>query len=279
MKIGLFVGASTFLAYSYSNRFLPRGLALGDSLFLLFIALCFGLMYGLSIFALTNLGVAFSPLLRAVLRAVNCVLRKAGKKELQLVRLYEFSWFSLFFGTYGLLIVILFWIKSWDLGFSALALSIILYILLSSIMYWQSEVDRLHKEISSEVEIKGRDRSHLAPGIRENRTKVVVSAGILALTPLILSNISSTFVEGAMRLAGVRIDSALVYLKTPYNVIISDKFVVKDCPIMAEHSCFRLAIPFTGIGSTTLVQELESASGKPMSVEVPNESIIIVRGR
>lgn len=281
MKIGLFIGASTFLAYSYSNKFLPKGLTLGDSLLFLFIALCFGLLYVLSIFGLTGLGVVLSPLLRITLHAINFILRKTKKKELQpTISLYKFHWSSLLFGIYGLIMVILFWIKSWYLGVFVLALSLALYIFLSLIVYRQSEIDRLNNERSSAIEIKGRDRTQLTQAIKENRTTVFLGVAFLVLTPLSLSYISSTFVEGTMRLAGVRIDNALLYLKPPYSRLINDEFIVKECPPIAEeYSCFRLTILFTGAGNTTLVKEPKPISGKTISIEVPNEEIIIVRGR
>lgn len=279
MKISLFIGGSAYLAYSYSNQFLPRGITLGDSLLFIFVALCFGLIYALSVFSLTNLGVAISPLLKAIFHAANFVLRKTNKKELPLTRLYKFNWSSLFFGAYGALIVILLWVKSWDLGVSALALSIALYFLLSSIVYWRSELDRLNREISSTLEIKNCDHSLLARDIKNNRTKVFLSIGFLALAPLIMSNISSTLVEGAMRRAGIRIDNAVAYLKSPYDQLISDSLAAKECPAIAEYSCFRLTISFTGAGSTTLVQGSNPISGKMISIEIPNEEIIIVRDR
>ncbi|MNL29383.1 hypothetical protein D3C87_1510640 [compost metagenome] len=102
---------------------------------------------------------------------------------------------------------------------------------------------------------------------------------MILLTPLTFGGVTGAFLDGAMRMSNLRIDSAVVHIKEPYSTFMSENGLVGEKSNFGneyqKHS--NVNVLFQGIGINVVV---EKNNGKDViSLPIPAESIFIVKAK
>ena len=94
--------------------------------------------------------------------------------------------------------------------------------------------------------------------------------------PLAVGGVSGQLLDGAMRLARVRIEGALIHVKPPYAALFPAHLQAHDVATPPGYTSFRgAALLWTGLGTSTVVQ-FQDAPRKRI-LDIPNDSMIVER--
>ncbi|NHQ81576.1 hypothetical protein HA051_08310 [Chromobacterium vaccinii] len=258
-KIGLPFGAILIWVYMIHIHYFPRGLSVGDSISLLILALVWSIT--ISIYLLMTYIAADSLLTIAALspiKPIQEIISDAGIDPPK-VPTAIINGVALIACTYQVY-------KFSQENIYTTAISIGLF----------SIYMLLHKHIKNIVlDIVSQTNKHYSTRSQTIETKLIVTS--FALIPLLAIILSSTpfffsLLKLGTEITHLRTDSATIYTKPPYSLILED--YIKSKKSFNEYRSFEnVKILFYGIGTMTVISLDGKDKGK--TLEIPNESIII----
>ena len=94
------------------------------------------------------------------------------------------------------------------------------------------------------------------------------------LLPLLLGGVSGQLIDGAMRMAQIRVEHATVYVKAPYNFLMPDVLTAKGVKAPDGYKPYAdITVLFKGFGDTTVIAFKEGE--RQHQLTVPNDQIIV----
>jgi hypothetical protein len=201
------------LFYCWGIGYFPRDISVGDGLLFILFAIAFGGVYMFFFMSLTSLGISLRPLWHGLQRLFLLLLKGyekvTGKETNYTPFVIEKGGLELLvFAIFGLFFI-------W--GFSLADIKVLSTLVMCTwgcALLWSSyqqnsrEIDQLeNKESVTEEETKRLARlNNFQP----------VALGIILVIPLLIGGVSGKLLDGAMRLANVRADTATIHIKEPY---------------------------------------------------------------
>ncbi|WP_439854762.1 hypothetical protein [Pseudomonas yamanorum] len=278
-KLSISLGSICVVMYALKIGHFPQGLALGDGLLFLIAAACFGFVYVMFAICMGSIGIFFSPVIRWGIYSLAWIACKVTKSQKDIkYQLAPFHWTSIpFAGIGGLLI---FWMGKRDpaayMSLPLLPIAIYLFysIARSAGADYRRE-DRLARTTIVTTESEGLAHSNIADG---HKTAYFVSASILIFLPLLFGGVTGQLADGAMRLAQVRVEKAVVYVKAPFSTLLPAELNAVDIRAPEGYKAFRdVTVLFQGFGTTTAIGFKDNDRSR--QVDLPNESLIVEKER
>ncbi|MDC6383480.1 hypothetical protein BW687_025265 [Pseudomonas graminis] len=261
--------------YALKIGHFPQGLALGDGLLFLIAAACFGFVYVMFAICMGSIGIFFSPLIRGIIHLLAWIVFKVTKSEKAIkYQLAPFHWISIpFAGIGGLLI---FWMGKRDpVAYMNLPLLPIAIYLFYSIAR-SSGADYRREDRLARATIVTTESERLAHANKadNNKTAYFASVSVLIFLPLLFGGVTGQLTDGAMRLAQVRVEKAMVYVKAPYSTLLPADLNAADIQAPEGYKAFRdVTVLFQGFGTTTAIGFKDKDRSR--QVDLPNDSLIV----
>lgn len=274
-KLSISLGSICVVMYALKIGHFPQGLALGDGLLFLIAAACFGFVYVMFAICMGSIGIFFSPVIRWVIHSLAWIVCKLTKSQKDIkYQLAPFHWASIpFAGIGGLLI---FWMGKRDpvayMNLPLLPIAIYLFysIARSAGADYRRE-DRLARATIVTTESERRAHANRADG---HKTAYYVSTSTLIFLPLLFGGVTGQLADGAMRLAQVRVEKAVIYVKAPFSTLLPAELNAADIRAPEDYKAFRdVTVLFQGFGTTTAIGFKDNDRSR--QVDLPNESLIV----
>jgi hypothetical protein len=281
-KVGVFIGALCFGIYCVRIGYFPSDVSIGDGFLFLLMACSFGVLYLVLVASLVSLGVVASPVLRPIFEWIERATQKLktrkgdgphpGKKAKAPVNEWpRFDGSAIPFAIMGGLFIWGFALINiaalWTLPLSAVAL----YILYS--VYWSN-----NRKLAA---IAKRQASTI---VQEHESAAVEDAGklrrvrnqavfFMLVTPMVVTGVMSSVLDGAMRAVNLRQDHVTVYVAAPYSDLFSGYPASTSVKGYAEIK--DASVLLHGIGKNTV---LSAKLGQTVhEIVVPDDKLIIGR--
>ena len=274
LKLSIGLGSACVILYALRVGHFPQGLALGDGLLFLLAASCFGGVYAMFVACMVSLGVCMSIIVRPVFSIVyEYARRKTGGKKAK-YELARFNWRAI-------PLAIVAGVLIWGLGRRDIAaywnlplLSIALYLFFSIAQSAGAQYRRHEKLLNSVIATPDKDALLQSGDAGKQKSAYLVSLTVVLLTPLIFGGVSGQLIDGAMRLAQVRIEHATIYVKAPYNALVPDTLLAKEVKVVEGYKPYAgVTVLFKGFGSTTVISFADGDLKRQL--DVPNDQIIV----
>lgn len=272
-KFGIAIGGSCILLYSLRIGHFPKGLSLGDGLLFLLTAGCFGAVYALFVGSLVSLGSCLSLITKPLLSAALWLVEKVTNKKTTLVyEIAQFHWSSLFFAGLALIMIWKFGKNDlWIYG-QLLALSIMLHMIYSAAIGASQKYRDAEKLHSMVIEIPGKTQASDAAS--KEKSVHILGYVLVVLAPLLMGGVTGQLVDGAMRLAQVRIEQPTLYISSPYSSLIPVDLIANKKYSPEGHKAYEgMTVLFNGFGSTTVIAFRDGNQYRQL--EIPNDHIIV----
>jgi hypothetical protein len=275
LKFSIALGSACVIIYALRVGHFPQGLTLGDGLLFLLAASCFGVVYAMFVGCLVSLGICLSIVTRPIFNFVfKCIQKKINPKKEMAYEIAPFHWGAV---PFGLVAVVLIWafgqrdiVAYWNLPLLSIALYIFYSIAKSAGAQYRSH-ERL---LSSVIVTPEKDELQSSGKAGKQKSAYLVSITVVMLLPLILGGVSGLLMDGAMRMAQVRIEHAAVYVKAPYNALMPDALVVREAKAPEGYKAYAgVTVQFKGFGNTTVIAFKDGPLQRQL--DVPNDQIIV----
>ncbi len=266
-RLGLFIGYLCVAFYFAKIGFLPQELSIGDGILLFLSATFFGLVYVVFTISFLSLGITAFYL---PLQILVWIIERIGKVKTQ-HELAPISFISVVFSFLAVFLIYLFDKKDETAYRQLIFLSLALYFVYSIYL-------SINKQINN---IINSNKSFFAP-IEENpgklrKIKHQLLCCILFL-PLAMGGVSGQLLEGAMRVAQIRIDNPkpIIFVKEPYSSLLPKNRALFIMLTPRGYTPFiNMTILFKGFGKTTVVGFDEKHYKR--KIEILNDCIIVER--
>lgn len=275
LKFSIALGSACVIIYALRVGHFPQGLTLGDGLLFLLAASCFGVVYAMFVVCLVSLGICLSIVIRPVFNFVFKRIRKKvnPKKEIA----HEMALFHWGATPFAVVAIVLIWafgqrdiVAYWNLPL----LSIALYIFYSIAKSAGAQYRRHERMLNSVIVTPEKDELQSSGAAGKQKSAYLVSITVVMLLPLVLGGVSGLLMDGAMRMAQVRIEHAVVYVKAPYNALMPDALVAKEVKVPEGYKAYAgVTVQFKGFGNTTVIAFKDD--GLSRQLDVPNAQIIV----
>ena len=273
-KLGVVVGGAVLLFYCWKIGYFPQDVSVGDGLLFILLAIAFGGVYLFFVVSLTSLGLSLRPvwhgLQKLFLLLLKAYERVSGRTASYTPFTIEKGGFELFiFAIFGLFFI-------WAFSFSDIkVLATLVLCVWGCALLWST-----YQQNSREIDLLER-RDNLADEDSKRLKRLVdfqpFLLGMILVVPLLIGGVSGKLLDGAMRLANVRADAAVVHVKEPY-VKYAAEFGVKgqQSNFGSDYSKFeKTSILFNGFGKNIVI-EVEGKDGRATLV-VPSDHAYIVQ--
>jgi hypothetical protein len=119
-----------------------------------------------------------------------------------------------------------------------------------------------------------KDELQISGKAGKQKNAYLVSITVVMLMPLAIGGVSGLLMDGAMRMAQVRIEHAAVYVKAPYSALMPDALVAKEAKAPEGYKAYAgVTVQFKGFGNTTVIAFKDG--GLQRQLDVPNDQIIV----
>ncbi|MFV3411234.1 hypothetical protein ACNFH8_03055 [Pseudomonas sp. NY15436] len=273
LKLSIALGGTCVILYSIRIGHFPQGLSLGDGLLFLLAAGCFGFMYAILMAGLIGLGSCLSPVTRCVLKLSAWVLTKLRRKKTEpLYRLEPFQWSAIPFAFFALIIIGGLGQQDHSIYLKLLATAVMLHAFYSVVIDARRKLREAQKLQSALIETP--DKAKASTEAEKHRSTYFISCFLMGLMPLLFGGVSGQLVDGAMRLANIRIDEAMIYAKSPYDALLPESLIAKDIKSPQGYRAYKgISVRFKGFGNTTVIAFKDGATVRQL--EIPNDQIIV----
>ncbi|MNS49193.1 hypothetical protein D3C72_817930 [compost metagenome] len=272
---GLALGGIVFIAYCLRIGYFPQGISFGDSVLFIFLAISFGFLYSLFVLCLTSLGITARPLWHG-LQKTKIFLSKKFKtspaNEEQIYFTIEKPEAPLYIlAAFGIFFIVLLTHFEWK------GIATLVFCSFICASMWSKHVQNAHSIhlLGQKNDLLESESGHLTQLKRMQPVFILM----IILTPLTFGGITGAFLDGAMRMSNLRIDSAVVHIKEPYTTLMSENGLVGDKSNFGNEylKYSNVNVLFQGIGKNVVV---EKNIGKDViSLPIPAESIFIVKAK
>jgi len=273
-KIGILAGGICVLGYSLRIGHFPQGLTIGDGLLFMLAAACFGIVYALFVASLVSLGVVMSPVIKLLTKIYmwSYKYRKARPPS----QVYDFAKFSLpylIFAIFAFFFILGLGSHDANAYWNLPLLAIAMYFFYSGFLSAGEKIRNLEISQNSLVKI---DKQGDLPvtKIQQLRKAQMLSLALILIMPMLLGGVTGQLLDGAMRQAHIRIESAAIFVKEPYASLIPAVKKSKTQPLVMQYVKFdEILILSKGIGNMTVLYLPDGKSEKRL--EVPNDQLIV----
>jgi len=278
-KLSMLVGGLCLLTYCVRIGYFPKDVGLGDGLIFLMLAACFGFIYIFFLSGLLGLGILFYPLFCAFQNIVLFVGRVINKKTNKQVENKKIKFIrphidSFLFGIIGLVFIFILGQSDHRVVLNLVLTSIMLALFVAIFLGLSERSKEYNKVFTSPIEHKNTiSEDNARDKIFETKKGQIVIFLTALLFPLILSG---TLLEGAMKIAGIRKDMTVVYLKPPFSKLIPNRLHDTTAIDLKNHSkAFKhVLVLFGGLGKKTVISF--KLGEKEQKLIIPNESIFVL---
>lgn len=275
LKLSIALGSACVIIYALRVGHFPQGLTLGDGLLFMLAASCFGIVYAMFVGCLVSLGIVLSIVTRPIFNFVFELIQKKinPKKELA----YEMALFHWGAIPFALVAVVLIWVFGqrdivayWNLPL----LSIALYVFFSIAKSAGTQYRGHERLLNSVIVTPEKDELQSSGEAGKQKSAYLVNIAVVMLLPLVMGGVSGLLMDGAMRMAKVRIEHAAVYMKAPYSALMPDALVAKEAKAPEGYKAYAgVTVQFKGFGNTTVIAFKDG--GLQRQLDVPNDQIIV----
>lgn len=272
-KFGILIGGSVLIFYCRKIDYFPQDISVGDGLLFMLLAIAFGVVYLFFLLCLTSLGLSLRPVWHGLQNLFLLLLkgykRITGKTVSYTPFTIEKGGFELFiFAMFGLFFIWRFSLSDANvlptLGLSTWGCAL----LWSTYQQNAREIDLLkHGGNLSDDESKRFKRlAAYQPFI----------LGTILFVPLLIGGVSGKLLEGAMRLANVKADGAIIHLKEPYIKYATEHGLKGlQSNFGNGYSKFEnISILFNGFGKDIVIEAM--GTDGPVSLVIPSDHAYIV---
>ncbi|KPG85098.1 hypothetical protein [Pseudomonas sp. RIT-PI-o] len=275
LKFSIGLGSACVIIYALRVGHFPQGLTLGDGLLFLLAASCFGVVYAMFVGCLVSLGVCFAIVIRPVFNFIySFVKRKTGSKKNMPYELAAFHWGAI---PFALLAALLIWglgrhdnVAYWNLPL----LSVVLYFFYSVVKDAGAKYRSHERFLNTVIETPEKDALRRSGDAGKAKNAYLICLSLVMVTPLLMGGVSGQLMDGAMRMAQVRIEHATVYIKSPYNALMPDASIAKEIKAPDGFKAYSdVIVQFKGFGSTTVIAFMDAKLRRQL--DIPNDHIIV----
>ncbi|HEK1686077.1 TPA: hypothetical protein SMR42_002434 [Pseudomonas putida] len=275
LKFSIALGSACVIIYALRIGHFPKGLTLGDGLLFMLAASCFGVVYAMFAGCLVSLGIALSIVIRPTFKFIfKCIQKKTNpKKEIK----YEMAPFHWGATPFALVAIVLIWlfgqrdiVAYWNLPL----LSIALYIFYSIAKSAGAQYRQHERLLNSAIVTPEKDELQSSGKAGKQKSAYLVSVTLVMLLPLVMGGVSGLLIDGAMRMAQVRLEHATLYVKSPYSALIPDALEAKELKTPEGYKAYAdITVQFKGFGNTTVIAFKDGALRRQL--DIPNDQIIV----
>lgn len=274
VKLSIGLGGVCVILYSIRIEHFPRGLTLGDGLLFLLAVGCFGLLYLFFIVSLTCLGYLLSRLINQALKVCSCKrIKTYGRKSDSTWKLEPFYLILIPFAFMAVMIMIALSGRDYFAYLQLLSVVIMLYLLYSCAI---SASKKLHEaQIVQTSVFEAQDKKDQAVEEATHQKGIYCNMILLMLIlPLFIGGVSGKLMDSAMRLANIRIEQPVVYIKAPYNELLPKSLISKNLNAPEGYKVYEgISVLFQGFGNTTVVAFKDEDTERQL--EILNDQIIV----
>jgi hypothetical protein len=273
-KIGILAGGICVLGYSLRIGHFPQGLTIGDGLLFMLAAVCFGMIYTMFVASLVSLGVVMSPVSKLLSKLY--VLSYKFRKVRPPTQVHEFAKFSLaylIFAIFGVFFILGLGSHDSNAYWNLPLLSVAMNFFYSGFISTGDKIRNLEISQNSLVKVDEHGDQNSAK-IKQLRKSQMLSLGPILIMPMLLGGVTGQLLDGAMRQAHIRIESATIFVKEPYASLIPSVKKSNTQPLAMQYVKFdEILILSKGIGNMTVLYLSDGKSEKRL--EVPNDQLIV----
>lgn len=276
LKLSISIGCICIIAYSIRISHFPQGLSLGDSLLFILTATCFGFVYIIFLASLTGLGLFFSFVFRPITKGLIAISRKKTRPQKTHVRheMIRFEKKSIILSIFAGIFIYQFGKVDPSSYITLPLLSAFLYIfysILKSSEKTYRHSDRLTKSL---IITKEREKLIQSNEISSHRTQYYFALSIIIISPLLISGVSGQILDSAMRLAKIRLENPVIYIKYPYADLLPPGQINTKIKSPLDFLAYDdVIVLFRGFGNTSVIEFKDG--NKNRTLGIPNDHIII----
>lgn len=276
LKFSIGLGSACVILYALRIGHFPQGLTLGDGLLFLLAACCFGAVYILFVVCLISLGIFLSFLIRPLLIFIVEFVQKkrTGQHKKITLELVRFHWGSVPFALAALLLIFGFGRRDIVAYWNLPMLSIALYVFYSIAKTAGAKYRSHERLLNTMIELPEKDALRRSGHAEKEKNAYLISIGMVMLTPLAVGGVSGQLIDGAMRLAQIRIENATIYIKAPYNTLMPSGLIAKEVKTPEKYTAYSgVTAQFRGFGNSTVIAFLDEKVKRQL--DIPNDHIIL----
>ena len=235
-KFSAFGGGVCIFIYLFKIKYLPLDLSIGDALLFIMVAACFGIIYTVYTASLFSLGLVLSPLVRLIFKYIaQLINRKHNIQPIHtLAPLNTSNFLFTPLALSGVYLVFMFGRKNLWTGLVLLLLSIALYIFYSISLSSKNKIQEIktleNKNISDQNDLQKFKNS-------QKRSLLLFLFFPLLFSPL-LRDVSDKLLNTTMRLAHIRIEKPIIYIKEPYSDLLPKSLIKNDFNNLKDYTSF-----------------------------------------
>lgn len=277
LKVTTGLGSACVIIYALRIGHFPQGLTLGDGLLFLLAACCFGAVYILFVVGLTSLGICMSFVLRPMFRGFyKWTQRKTLKQKKMKYELAKFHGAAIPFAVIALLMILGFGHHEKAAYLQLSLLSIALYVFYSVAKGADAQRRMDERLLNSLIETPEKISLQKNGGIGKEKSAYLVSIVVIMVIPLFFGGVSGQLLDAAMRLAQVRIEKAVLYIKPPYSALIPSNLIAEKIAAPEGYKAYEnIVVEFRGFGNSTVIAFAENKQRRQL--DIPNKEIIVVK--
>lgn len=274
-KLGIFFGGFIVILYSLRINHFPQDLTVGDGVLFLMAASCFGFVYLLFCVSLLCIGITFSPLVRPALNFVVWAIEKLRKQKAKSPYSFApFSWGAPILSLFALPIIIYFMKKDPALIGTISLLPITEYLIYSIYYSTNAKIIEIESVENSLLHTPKKESISKLGNIEKFKKDKMYSLLFIFIAPMAVGGFSGLFLDGVMRLAHIRSEKPIIFLKAPYSELIPKPLISPTITAPKDYIAIEGAIIlFRGFGKKTVISFQDH--GKIRQLEIPNEQIIV----
>jgi len=276
-KFGIVIGGMFVILYSLKIDHFPQDLSIGDSILFAMAAICFGIIYTLFIGCLLALGIFTSPATKYIGSKILTLLKKfKNKSTLKSSKKIEFAPFdanTIAPSFIALALILALGQKEHTLYFTLPIQSLGLYIFYSLYRACGIKIKEINSISNSPIEIKEKNDLSKINDLETLKKAQLFFLAFTYLFPLLFGGIFGQLLETTMRVANVRVEKCITYIKEPYSSLIPNHIANAENPLKDYKKFNDVKILLKGFGKTTVIEYSEN--GLLKKLEIPNDQIII----
>ncbi|SDG97715.1 hypothetical protein SAMN04487926_101485 [Paraburkholderia steynii] len=280
-KVGVFIGGLCFGIYCVRIGYFPSDVSIGDGFLFLVMACSFGMLYLVLVASLVGLGIVASPGLRPIFKWIGHAISKWKSRQglgshtfNRTAAVNEWAGFDSSAIPFAIVGVLFIWgfarinvAALWTLPLSAVSL----YVLYS--VYWNNDrkLTAIVKRRTSPI-VQAHE-SALVEDIERLRRIRNQAIFFMLATPMLVTGVMSSVLDGAMRAVNLRQDHAIVYLAPPYSNLLPTYPMSNAMKGYAEIK--DATVLLHGIGKNTVLSA--KLDRETRELVVPDDKLIISR--
>jgi len=287
-KILTSTGCLIMIFYFLRIGYFPQGLSLGDGILFLTAAFCFGAIYTVFIYCMMSFGIVLSPIFGLAQKFIfwlfDVILKSKTKSRYAWAPFTPSQKLIAIPGALLLIVLAVFWRENDKYIYITLILSIAVIYLCYSIAldaydkYRNNPKDVMFIQKESENHTESENKMQLNPektdpALWHKRAFRVGAFGIL-IFPLIISGAAGPLLDGAMRLAQIRIEKPILHINAPYSDLLPSALKNLDTLAAPGFTVFNhVTVLSRGVGNATVIAFDDHDHVRRLAI--PNDQIIV----